>query len=185
MPSLFPSDTSSASGQTGFATATVDATDAGSIADASEADAQPRGCTSLKVRQLSRRVSQHFDRVLAGVDLKTTQFSLLSMVVKLGPLRPGELAARLRMDASTLTRNLQPLIAHGWLCLGPGDDGRRRLVAATDSGRTKQTEAKHHWKQAQTAFNRKLGSERVARLHALIDECLAALGESVDEDATA
>ncbi len=150
---------------------------------AAPADARPRGCTSLKVRQLSRRVSQHFDRMMASVGLKTTQFSLLSTVVRLGPLRPGELACSLQMDASTLTRNLQPMVAQGWVTLGPGGDGRSRLVGATDSGRAKQAEATRRWKQAQSAFNRKVGAQRVARLHALVDECLGLLDESSDEGA--
>ena len=39
------------------------------------------------------------------------------------------------MDASTLTRNLQPLIQAGWVTLGPGADGRSRLVSLTDADR--------------------------------------------------
>ena len=151
--------------------------DSKAVAAVADAEARPRGCTSLKVRQLSRRVSQHFDRTMASVGLKTTQFSLLSTVVRLGPLRPGELACSLQMDASTLTRNLQPLVAQGWISLGPGDDGRSRLVGATDPGRAKQREATRCWKQAQAAFNQRVGAARVARLHALVDECLAALDE--------
>ena len=33
---------------------------------AARAEAVPRGCSSLKLRQLSRRVSQHFDRIVAS-----------------------------------------------------------------------------------------------------------------------
>ena len=50
---------------------------------------QPRGCTSLKVRQLMRKVSQHYDAEMVRCGLKTTQYSLLSHVVKLGPIRPA------------------------------------------------------------------------------------------------
>ncbi|MEO8805453.1 MAG: MarR family winged helix-turn-helix transcriptional regulator, partial [Burkholderiaceae bacterium] len=74
----------------------------------------PRGCTTLKLRQLSRRVSQHYDRIVGSVGLKTSQYSLLSHIVTLGPVRPGDLAGHMEMDASTLTRNLQPLVAQGW-----------------------------------------------------------------------
>ena len=35
--------------------------------------AAPVGCSSFKLRQLSRRVSQHFDRIVGGAGLKTTQ----------------------------------------------------------------------------------------------------------------
>jgi DNA-binding MarR family transcriptional regulator len=140
----------------------------------------PVGCSSLKLRQLSRRVSRHFDRIVGAAGLKTTQYSLLSHVVKLGPLRPGELAEQMEMDASTLTRNLQPLVAQGWIVIGPGDDARSRFVTATDAGRAKRGQAQRDWKRAQLALNERLGEARVARLHALIDDCLAVMKEAPD-----
>lgn len=135
----------------------------------------PRGCTNLKLRQLTRRVSQHYDQEMAATGLKTTQYSLLSHVERLGPLRPGDLAAVMEMDASTLTRNLQPLQAQGWVAVGPGSDGRSRLVAITEAGRGKRADAQRSWKRAQLALNERLGLERVAALHALIDDCLAVI----------
>ena len=138
----------------------------------------PRGCSSQKVRRLSRRVSLHFDHVVAGSGLKTTQYSLLSHVVKLGPLRPGTLARAMDLDASTLTRNLRPLVAAGWVEIGPGDDERSRAVSATAAGRAKHAEAQRHWKRAQASFNERLGVEMVARMHALVDECMARLDET-------
>ena len=137
--------------------------------------AAPHGCSSFKLRQLSRRASQHFDHFVGDAGLKTTQYSLLSHVVRLGPVKPGELAAEMDMDASTLTRNLQPLAAQGWVEIGPGDDGRSRLVTATALGREKRSEAQRKWRRGQQAFNERLGEARVARLHALIDECLELL----------
>ncbi|MEP7296240.1 MAG: MarR family winged helix-turn-helix transcriptional regulator [Burkholderiales bacterium] len=140
----------------------------------------PTGCSSFKLRQLSRRVSQHFDHVVGAAGLKTTQYSLLSHVMQHEPVRPGDLAAEMEMDASTLTRNLQPLVRQGWLAVGPGDDGRSRFVTLTPLGRDKRTEAQREWKRAQVAFNAEIGAERVARLHALIDECLALMNEPSD-----
>ena len=71
---------------------------------------KPQGCTNLKLRQLTRRVSQHYDVELAKTGLKTTQYSLLSAIVRLGPLRAVELAHTMHMSTSTLSRNLRPLI---------------------------------------------------------------------------
>ena len=47
---------------------------------------KPQGCTNLKLRQLNRRVSQLYDRTLAECGLKTTQYSLLSNVLRLAPV---------------------------------------------------------------------------------------------------
>ncbi|MEO8153493.1 MAG: MarR family winged helix-turn-helix transcriptional regulator [Rhizobacter sp.] len=133
----------------------------------------PKGCTHFKLRQLSRSVGRRFDATLGASGLKTTQFSLLNHVVLLGPVRPSDLAGQMSLDASTLTRNLQPLVAQGWVELNAGADARSRLISITEAGRTKWAEAKRMWKQAQLGINDHLGSERVQRLHALLDECMA------------
>lgn len=135
----------------------------------------PRGCSSQKVRRLSRRISQHFDHIVAATGLKTTQYSLLGHVAALGPVRPGALAKAMGLGASTLTRNLQPLVAAGWVEIGPGEDERSRAVSITAAGAAKRAEAQRAWKRAQLAFNERLGVERVARLHALVDECTSIL----------
>lgn len=138
----------------------------------------PRGCTNLKLRQITRRVSRHYDAVVAPSGLKTTQYSLLSHIVSMGPVRPSDLAATMNLDNSTLTRNLQPLVAQGWVEVGEGDDARSRLVSITEAGRAKRAEAQRLWKHAQMALNQQLGIERVARLHALLDECMALMDSS-------
>ncbi len=139
---------------------------------------QPQGCTNFKLRQLGRIVTRHYDRHLAAVGLKSTQYSLLSHVVKLGPIRPSDLARRMQMDASTLTRNLQPMAAQGWLTIGEGEDARSRLVTATPQGQAKRTQGQRAWKQAQLALNEQLGWERVLALHALLDASIEALDKA-------
>lgn len=136
-----------------------------------DAVVKPRGCTNLKLRQLMRRVAQLYDAEMAKTGLRTTQYSLLSHVVNLGPLRPGELARAMKMDASTLTRNLRPLVDAGWVVQGAGADARSRLVEATPAGRIKRQEAQRRWRVAQESLNERLGSDRVVALHALLDEC--------------
>ena len=121
--------------------------------------ATPQGCTNLKLRQLTRMVTRHYDRHVAETGLK-----------------------------NTLTRNLQPLVAQGWLSIGAGSDARSRLVEATEAGRAKRAEGQRAWKAAQLALNQRLGTQRVAALHALLDTCIACLDEGADgtaEDAAA
>ena len=139
------------------------------------AEPMPAGCTNFKLRQLTRRVTQHFDRIVAPAGLKTTQYSLLSHIERLGPVSPGELARAMTMDASTLTRNLKPLIKLGWAELGPGVNGRSRVVTATAAGRAKRAEAARQWKRAQLDLNARLGNATVAHLHDMLEECLALL----------
>jgi DNA-binding MarR family transcriptional regulator len=142
----------------------------------------PRGCTNLKLRQLTRLVSRRYDTVLAAAaGLKTSQYSLLSHIDKLGPLRPADLAAAMALEPSSLTRNLQALVLQGWVQVGPGADARSRLVTLTEAGRAKRTAAQLAWKEAQTALNSTLGAERVVQLHGLIDNCMALLAEDAHD----
>jgi DNA-binding MarR family transcriptional regulator len=142
---------------------------------------RPQGCTNLKLRQLMRRVAQRYDAEVGKAGLKGTQYSLLSYVTKLGPVRPVDLAAGMSVDASTLSRNLKPLIAAGWITLSAGADGRSRLVEATQAGRDKRAEAQRRWRVAQEGINATLGVERVIALHALIDEAMQTLDDLGDE----
>ena len=146
---------------------------------------KPQGCTNLKLRQLMRRVAQVYDAEVGRTGLKGTQYSLLSYVVKLGPLRAVDLAAQMKITPSTLSRNLQPLVAAGWIEIGPGDDARSRRIVATEAGRAKRAEAQKRWRLAQESINTTLGLERVLALHALIDEAMAALeGQDIDDTGT-
>src|SRR6202167_2547924 len=137
-----------------------------------KASAKPQGCSNAKLRQLTRRVSQHYDHEMAEIGLKTTQYSLLSQVVHRGPIRPGDLAKAMVLDASTLTRNLKPLVAAGWLTVGVGTDSRSHLIGITEAGREKRSEAQRRWKAAQESLNALLGVERGLALHELIDGSL-------------
>ena len=143
---------------------------------------KPQGCTNLKLRQLMRRVAQLYDAEVGRAGLKTTQYSLLSYVAKLGPLRPVDLARGMKIQASTLTRNLSPLIEAAWVRLEPGPDARSRLVTVTEAGRQKRQEAQRHWRIAQEAMNERLGARRVVALHALLDECMELLSDIPDGD---
>ncbi len=139
---------------------------------------KPQGCTNLKLRQLMRRVAQHYDAEVGKTGLRGTQYSLLSYVTKLGPIRPVDLARAMKVEPSTLTRNLRPLIEAGLLQQDAGPDARSRLVTVTEAGREKRQEAQRRWRVAQEALNARLGPARVVALHALLDECQDLLADA-------
>ena len=142
--------------------------------------AQPVGCTNLKLRQFLRRVSQHYDEQLAKVGLKTTQYSLLSFIAKLGPVGQTELAATMKMDTSTLSRNLKPLVQAEWVQVSAGTDARSRRASLTQTGRLKRAEAQRRWRVAQDDIHRMLGQDKVAQLHDLIDSSMTLLEPLAD-----
>lgn len=128
------------------------------------------GCTCTRVRRLARRISQVYDRALAPVGLKVTQYALLSTLASRDAQPIGVLAESLDMDRTSLTRTLKPLLANGLVVLVQGDDDARvRCVHLTDRGRALRLDAKKLWRAAQDETNRRIGDRRVAELHKLFD----------------
>jgi DNA-binding MarR family transcriptional regulator len=129
-------------------------------------------CAYATLRRLTRCVAHHFDGELTGAGLKTTQLAVLSEVLRLQPVRPGELARALGIDPSTLTRNLKPLLAASWVEMGPGTDARTRAIRITRAGRAKQAEAQQLLLAARRSMDEKLGARRITQLKALMNESL-------------
>lgn len=131
------------------------------------------GCTCSKLRRLTRRVTAVYDRALAGTGLRVTQYSLLANLRGLDGVSMTELAERLDMDRTTLTRNLGPLIASGWVRVEPGAaDARRRDVRLTPEGEAQWRAARACWRQAQNEVRAAIGTEDLATLHHLLDGCV-------------
>lgn len=133
-------------------------------------------CSAYKTRQLARKVNAHYDAYMAECGLKMTQFALLGFVGRFGPLKPSELAQHMELSTSTLSRNVQPLIAQGWLTMGEGVDARSRLLTLTPAGLQLCKRAYKRWIQAQAALSEAVGGQQLANLHVLIDGALAQIG---------
>lgn len=106
-------------------------------------------CLCNALRQASRAVSRLYDDELRALGLRTTQFSLLRHLSRAGEIRQRDLGERTLIDETTLTRNLTPLVKHGWVAVRPGDDRREKLVRITDAGTAKMKEAGPAWQRAQ------------------------------------
>jgi len=59
-----------------------------------DARLKPELCNCLAVRQAARHVTQFYDRFLAPARLRTTQFSVLARLQRLGPMTISALAAQ-------------------------------------------------------------------------------------------
>jgi DNA-binding MarR family transcriptional regulator len=90
-----------------------------------------------RIVYLTSRVRQH-DRLMAraGVPLDRAAVALLRQIADGEPVRPGELAARLAVEASHVTRQVQQLQKAGYLTRVPDPDDRRaQLIQLTPFGR--------------------------------------------------
>lgn len=135
-------------------------------------------CTCFRVRKLNRLLSQRYDRHLAAAGLNVNQYSILR---RLGDRARtiGDLARELGMDRTTLSRDLKPMAAAGWIEAVRGEDARQRPVRVTATGRRVVGKAVPLWHEAQQHLDALLGDGRTARLHAQLDFALARLREVV------
>jgi DNA-binding MarR family transcriptional regulator len=131
-------------------------------------------CACSQLRRAARAVSALYDEFLALAGLTVTQYSLLVNIAREGAIARTPLAARLGMDRTTLTRNLQPLERDGLVAETPARDRRQRLLSLTAAGRRRLTKGCRQWTLAQQAFLARLGADRVAELRNL----LLAVGEA-------
>jgi len=91
-----------------------------------------------RITYLISRSRQH-DRLmtLAGVPLDRAAVALLRQIADSEPLRPGELANRLAVEASHVTRQVQQLQKTGYVTRVPDPDDRRaQRIELTEAGRT-------------------------------------------------
>jgi DNA-binding MarR family transcriptional regulator len=90
-----------------------------------------------EVAYLAGRARQH-ERLmaLAGIDLDRSAAALLRHLARAEPVRAGELANRLAVEASHVTRQIQQLERTGYVTRVPDpDDGRAQLIQLTHRGR--------------------------------------------------
>jgi DNA-binding MarR family transcriptional regulator len=134
-------------------------------------------CACLRLRKITRRVTQLFDHFLQPSGLTTTQFSLLGFIEWKDRIAIGELAAMLVTDPTTLTRNLRPLERLGYVeIVADPKDRRRRTIALTAKGEAVLREAAPLWRQAQARVVALVGEQRSMALKTSLDQALERLG---------
>jgi DNA-binding MarR family transcriptional regulator len=89
------------------------------------------------------------------------------MLMLAGPLTIGELADKLSIERTTLSRNLAIMEAAAWISIRPGDDARSRLVSVTNKGRAAVSASFDAWRRAQAAVAAAIGPSGVGALRAL------------------
>src|SRR5438874_7850860 len=126
-------------------------------------------CNCLAVRQAARHVTQFYDAFLLPAGLRTTQFSILAKLRRLGPMTINALAAEMVMDRTTLGRNIRPLQREGLIAVGQGSrDRRSKELQVTEGGEARFRAATRGWVQAQQQFEKAFGAKRTTDMRALL-----------------
>lgn len=118
---------------------------------------------------------------MRATGLKLSQYSVLANLSEQAQTIL-QLADRLEMDRTTLTRSLKPLVEHGWVVEAAGGDARQRLIKLTPEGKVFRQQAQARWCDAQLALENQLGRDVVAALNAKMEQALAQLKRALPED---
>jgi DNA-binding MarR family transcriptional regulator len=121
-------------------------------------------CIATRLRMASRMITKVYDDALRPLRLTVTQMSMLVVAEDRGRIRQSEVGAELRLDDSTLSRNLERMRANGWLEEVPVDDARVHSYRLTEAGRTLLEKAVPAWRGAQAEAQRLLGEAGVQAL---------------------
>lgn len=124
-------------------------------------------CMAYRARMLSRVISAIYDEALAPLGLKSSQVNVLTALAHCGPSAQTDLCALLKMDKSTLSRNIERMRRRGWLAADLGGDNRTHLVSLTPKGAQLLRDAFPLWRKAQWEAARRMGDEGVAALETL------------------
>ena len=106
-------------------------------------------CNCINLRRASRAITQFYDELLLPSGLKVTQYSVLSHLKRLGPLSMSELSKAIRLERTTLVRNLKLLEKMGLVSIAADKASQANQVCITDSGLETLAAARAYWQQAQ------------------------------------
>ncbi len=117
-------------------------------------------CACFNTRKAARVITQLFDATFKPTGLRGTQFTVLVGISIGEKVTVSQLARRLVMDRTTLTRDLKPLEKKGLVRILEGDDRRTRLLELTPRGREVLAKTLPLWEKAQKRVLDELGDKR-------------------------
>src|ERR1700745_7817 len=134
----------------------------------------PEECNCFAVRAAARHVTQVYDQLLAPAGLRTTQFSVLAKLKRLGALTSNTVARDMVMDRTTLGRNILPLERDGLIRIeATASDRRAKELHLTKAGEKRLQVARKRWSEAQARFETTFGPRRAADLRKILRAVVA------------
>ena len=135
-------------------------------------------CSCNMIRESARKITQFYEGSLREAGIKPTQFSILAALANTGPIQLTQLADRLLLERTSLTRNLDVLERNGWVELQTGEeDLRQRVVSLSKKGYEQLDQAIPYWKKAQKAIANEMGQDTITGLREILSEMTEVITE--------
>lgn len=114
-------------------------------------------CTCMHIRKSSRAVTQYFDTVLAPAGISSTQLTLLVTIFLSKSRSLKEIADKIGMKPSSLTRMLKPMFEQDLVENDVGDNKKAKQLTLTEHGARTLRMAAPLWENAQKELVVKIG----------------------------
>ena len=118
-------------------------------------------CLCTSVRRSARNISQIYSEHLqqSGEKINPNQVSILVVLSQIEKKTISELSNILKMERTTLTRNLKVLDKSGWIKTYCGTDGRMKFTKLSNRGNQVLNKILPYWKKAQSKTKKILGED--------------------------
>jgi DNA-binding MarR family transcriptional regulator len=127
-------------------------------------------CSCNMMRKSARKITQFYENSLRDAGIKPTQFTILAALANTGELQLTQLADRLLLERTGLSRNLNILERNGWIKIRTGEeDSRQRVVSLSKKGYMQLDHAIPYWQKAQKAIAKKMGQNTMTELRSNIN----------------
>lgn len=126
-------------------------------------------CIAVRVRLINRVITNLYDRAFRQFDIKINQASILVFLTVHNGSSPGDVGKGLKMEKSTVSRNVERMRKKGWVEIEVGDDGPSQVIRVTGKGSDLLAAIHGEWTKAQEAARGLLGEEGVRSVQALYD----------------
>jgi DNA-binding MarR family transcriptional regulator len=123
------------------------------------ADRMARECIAARLRLINRVITALYDEALRPYSLRISQANILTAVSFLRESRPADLCRILRIEKSTLSRDVDLMKKKGWLESNPPSGGRNQTLRLTPEGAKLLTTIQPSWEKAQVEAKLLIGED--------------------------
>lgn len=137
-------------------------------------------CSCFYLRRAARLLTRQYAETMKSAGLKSSQFSILSILSHHDRLTITDLAARMGLERTSLSRTLRPMEKDGLIVISQEQEKRRRYVILTPEGIATYRRALPLWNQAQQQFKRQLGAKDLKTLKTLLRRTAEVVDNKLD-----
>lgn len=138
----------------------------------------PSECVNAKLRRLHRLINSAYQQAIRPFGLRGSMLSILFIIGKMKTVNQKEIADRLVLDPSTMSRDLKKLEEKGWISkTRSASDPRQHDLSLTKEGYLLLEEVSPVWEALHEKVQGILGQFNIRQIDVLIQAISAHLDE--------